>query len=305
MKIIKTNLIACFLLLVSLMVSCTDDSDPVVGQDIDSASKVGVDRFSASAGHLMVRTSSNGLPGANTPVNFDQPPFITTGFDRAGAVTTYYNFDIQSTTPDEIYVFFEEGNTTPVNGQNNIINTIPGDAGYNDFWVVNMVIVPEDYVVNSLTNEADVLASGHTIIKTNDIVNCPVVPFGSSASRSFTSGIPSALTLGWYKDQAVAYFNFGEAPLKATSNSLVPLSPIYVMFNDNAAGPASGFRTEVGNPSQTHNILATIPGDPGYSPLWNVLVLDNAYFDSVTNLASAQSFPNMAAGAAVNCPIVK
>ena len=141
MKIIKTNLIACFLLLVSLMVSCTDDSDPVVGQDIDSASKVGVDRFSASAGHLMVRTSSNGLPGANTPVNFDQPPFITTGFDRAGAVTTYYNFDIQSTTPDEIYVFFEEGNTTPVNGQNNIINTIPGDAGYNDFWVVNMVIV--------------------------------------------------------------------------------------------------------------------------------------------------------------------
>lgn len=305
MKYCTTNVMAALLLFASLLMSCTEDTDPVIGQDINTATKVSVDRFSASAGHLMVRTSSNGLPGANTPVNFDQPPFITTGFDRAGAVTTYYNFDIQPTTPDDIYVFFEEGATTPIAGQNNIINTIPGDAGYNDFWVVNMVIVPENYVVNSLTNEADVLASGHTIIKTNDIVNCPVVPFGSSASRSFSPGMASALTLGWYKEQAVAYFNFGEAPLKATSNSLVPVSPIYVMFNDNAAGPASGFYTEVNNPSQTHNILATIPGDTNYSPLWNVLVIDNTHFDAVINLATAQAFPNMVAGATVNCPIVK
>jgi hypothetical protein len=305
MKHRTTNVIAGVLLSFSLLVSCTKDEDPAVGMDINSATRVSVDRFSAIAGHLMVRTNENGLPGANVPINFDQPPFITTGFDRTGAVTSYYNFDIQPTTPDEIYVFFEEGSTTPINGQNNIINTIPGDPGYNDFWVVNTVTVPDNYVVNSLTSEADVLASGFPITKTTNIVNCPVVPFGSTASRSFSPGIASALTLGWYKDQAVAYFNFGEAPLSATSNGMVPISPIYVMFNDNAAGPASGFYTEVDNPSQTHNILATIPGDANYSPLWNVFVIDNIHFDAVSNLATALSFSNTAAGATVNCPIVK
>ena len=306
MKRIHAKFFAVALLFLSLMIACNeDDMDPVTGKDITSAPKVSVDRFSSTAGHLMIRTNTNGLPAANVPVNFDNPPFITTGLDRNGAVITYYNFDVQPISPDEIYVFFKEGATTPVAGQNNIINTIPGDVGYNDFWIVNAVTVPDNYVVNSLTSEADVLASGLPIVKTTTIVNCPVVPFGSTASKSFIPGSPSGLTLGWYKDQAVAYFNFGEAALTATGARLVPVSPIYVMFNDNAAGPASGFKTETADPTQTHNILATVPGDPGYSPLWNVLVLDNANFNAVINLSTAQSFPNMAAGATVNCPVVK
>jgi hypothetical protein len=77
------------------------------------------------------------------------------------------------------------------------------------------------------------------------------------------------------------------------------------MFNDNAVGPASGFRTETANPIQAHNVLATIPSDVSYSPLWNVFVLDNKNFNAVTNLATATSFAASAAGATVNCPVVK
>ena len=291
-----------------IVTSCSKDDDvtvsPITGKDINIAEKVSVDRFSATAGHLMVRTATNGLPVANAAINFDNAPFITTGFDRTSAVTSYYNFDVQPISPDDIYVFFKSGATTPISGQNNIIPTIPGDSGYNDFWVVNKVIVPDTYVPNSITSESEVLGSGYTVTKTNMIVNCPVVPFGSTAAKSKDAGVASVLTLGWYKGKAVAYFNFGESAITATASGKVPVSPIYVMFNDNTTGPASGFRVETGT-MQTHNVLATIPTDAEYSPLWNVLVIDNSHFSMVSNLTTAQSFTSMAAGATVNCPTVK
>lgn len=296
----------------SLVVSCSSNDEnpvtpvtPVVGKDINTATKVSVDRFSASFGHLFVRTAENKLPAANAAINCDTQPFITMGLDKDGKSVSYYNFDVQSTTPDDIYVFFKNGATTPIAGQNNIIPTIPGDSGYNDFWIVNKVIVPDNYVPNSITSEAEVLVSKFTITKTKTIVNCPVVPFGSTAAKSKDAGKASVLTIGWYQGKAVAYFSFEEATVTATDANKVPLSPIYVMFNDNVVGPPSGFKSETVNKSQTHNVIATSPGDAGYSPLWNVLVIDNANFDAVLNLTTAKSFTSKEAGATVNCPVIK
>jgi hypothetical protein len=289
-----------------VLVSCKkkDDVVPEVGKDITTAEKVMVDRFSANFGHLMVRTASNGLPAANAPVNFDVAPFITKGYGPTGALSEYYNFDVQPTQPDDIYVFFKNGATAPVTGQNNVLPTIPGDAGYNDFWVVNKVIVPDNYVPNKLTSEGEIIASGYAIQKTTMIVNCPVVPFGSTASKKLGGGA-QALTIGWYKGKAVAYFSFEEKALTASASGMVPTSPIYVMFNNNATGPASGFKTETGN-DQTHNVLATSPSMATYSPLWSVQMLDNAAFSSVTNLNTATAATVLGANAAlVNCPTVK
>ncbi len=299
-KILLTAAIAVNL----FIVSCSSDDNNTTSKDINTAEKQSVDRFSATAGHLMVRTATNGLPAANAPVNFDNQPFITTGLDKNGDVVRYYNFDIQSTTPAPIYVFFKDGQSTPVSGQNNIIGVIPGEVGYNDFWNVVKVIVPNNYVANSVTSEASILNADFELENTNIIVNCPVVPFGSTAARSKNAGQASSLTLGWYNNKAVAYFEFGEASLTATATGMVPTSPIYVMFNDNATGPASGFVVEP-NTMQTHNVLGTLPTDANYSPLWSVLVLDNANFSSVSNLSTATSFSNTVAGANVNCPVVK
>jgi hypothetical protein len=281
-----------------------------LGKDINTATKTSVDRFSASAGHLFVRTATNGLPAANAPINFDVAPFITMGLDRTGAVARYYNLDVQPTVPDDIYVFFKSGAAAPIAGQNNVIPTIPGDTGYNDFWIVNKVTVPDNYVPNSITSEAEVLASKYPITKTTMVVNCPVVPFGSSAARSKTAGVANALTLGWYKGQAVAYFQFDEAALTATATGMVPVDDIYVMFNtdpsaaDPTSGPPSGFKTETGT-MQTHNVLASLPGDADYTPLWAVSFLSNTHFAAVKDLTTAVAASPMSAGATVNCPIVK
>lgn len=297
------------LTMVALLASCQGDDDlPNLIKNPDTAEEMPVDRFSAAAGHLQVRTATNGLPGPNQPVNFDQGPFITRGLSPDGKVVDYYNFDRQPTTPAPIWVF-NRSNGDAVSGQLNIVDVIPGDAGYNDFWQVYKVTVPDNYVANAITSYSELASSGFPIEKTNTIVNCPVVPKGSTATKRFTNEDPG-LTRGWYKGKVVFYFNFTEKQLMATGPGAVPVSPIYVTFNINpgqpGGGPESEFKAEPGtNPMQTHNVVATVPSDAAYSPLWSVSIYDNAAFGTVNNLTTALAAPILAPNEVlVNCPIV-
>ncbi len=285
--------------------------DEITGMDPMTAPRASIDRFSMEAGTLQVRDESNGLPGPNEPIDFDQGPFITQGLGPNGEIVKYYNFDVQPTTAAPIYALFKEGEDAPVEGQLNIVGVIPGDPGYNDFWHVNKVTVPDDYVANSITNVGELMDSGYPIEATGMIVNCPVVPDGSTAELRLTDEDPG-LTMGWYEDQVIYYFNFSEKMLSVTppaeGQPEVPTADILVTFNVNPdqpdGGPASGFMTEMGS-GQTHNVVAALPSDPGYSPLWDVDVYDNAAFSSVSDLASAQAAPTLAMSVAlVNCPIV-
>jgi hypothetical protein len=302
---------ASLLALVAIVfVSCSKKNDPVTtpqAHDPEKAELASIDRFSATAGHLQVRNSTNGLPMANAAIDFDKVPFITKGIGPAGQTVLYYNFDIQPVTPAPIYVFFKTGQTDPVAGQLNVINVIPGDANYSDFWQVNKVTVPDNYVANSIGSAQEVTVSGYPIEKTNSLVNCPVVPKGSTAVKRFTAE-SNSLNRCWYKDKLVYYFNFGEKALNTSSTGVVPRSLIYVSFNINPGmangGPDSGFKTEAGS-DQTHNVVATLPADAGYSPLWNVAVYDNSNFNMVNNLTTAMSTTILAPTAGnVNCPVV-
>lgn len=310
------NKLYSFILLVlgaAIIIGCSSDDKNVTEptsepKDPNTADVVSVDRFSSDFGTLFVRDGSNGLPAANAPINFDQIPFITQGLGPDGQVVKYYNFDVLSTVPAPIFVLFKEGSDTPVDGQLNIIDVIPGDAGYNDFWHVHKVTVPSDYKANTLTNVADVMDSGYDITATNILVNCPVVPEGSTANLKYGGG-SSVLVKGWYKDKVVFYFSFEEKDLTTNpSNPVVPIDPIYVTFNINpdqpGGGPGSGFVTESGS-AQTHNVVESIPTDSDYSPLWTVNVYDNSDFGNVSNITTAKSANILAQGVAlVNCPIV-
>ncbi len=299
-----------FLASVTYLVSCSDDDDAkVTTHDPKTAEKVSVDRFSSSAGHLQVRTATNGLPAANAPVDFDKGPFITKGLGPNGQLVEYYNFDVQPLTPAPIWVLFREGETDPVSGQMNIIDVLPGEAGYNDFWQVIKVTVPKNYQANQVASYDEILAAKYPTEPTTNLVNCPVVPEGSTATKRFINE-PNTLITGWYKEKVVYYFSFTEKNLVASAGK-VPVSPIYVSFNINPSdsnpnsGPASGFKAETGT-DQTHNVVSTLPADAGYSPLWYVSAYDNAEFDSVDDLASAQAATSAGSGlATVNCPIVK
>ncbi len=285
------------------------DEDKVVVQPLDPATtpRVEVDRFSAEAATLMVRDADNGLPEAGAPVHMDSPPFLTTSLGPDGQVVRYYNFDVQPLAPAILYLVFREGETAPVEGQLPIINVIPGDAGYSDFWRIYRVIAPPDYVANTVTSFDGVYDAELFIEATDTVVNCPVVPEGSTASLRVGDTDPAAAP-SWYRDQVAFLFKFEEAVLVVTPEGEVPRSPIYVTFAVNpdqpGGGPGSGFGTEPDG-LQTHNVVGTVPGDEDYSPFWSVNVYDNAAFDSVSDLPTAEAATRLADDMAqVNCPVV-
>ncbi len=308
----KKKILILSMIGLALFNACDDEPIMETPLDPNTAPKVSVDRFSMAAAHLMVRDETNGLPKANEAVNFDVAPFITQGLGPDGQVVKYYNFDVQPLTAAPIFAMFKEGEDTPVAGQLNIINVIPGDPGYNDFWHVHKVTVPKDYVANTVTSYQEILDKGYPMERTNLVVNCPVVPEGSTASMRFNSAEQTGLVKGWYKDMVVFYFTFEEktllVDLPSEGHPSVPLSDILVTFNINPdmtdGGPASGFVTEEGT-MQTHNVVQTIPTDEAYSPLWDVDVYDNMDFTNVSDWTSAINSNVLATGVAlVNCPVV-
>ncbi|PSQ58694.1 MAG: hypothetical protein BRD23_06095 [Halobacteriales archaeon SW_9_67_25] len=195
-------------------------------------------------------------------------------------------------------------NGDPVEGQLNIVGTVPGDEGYNDFWRVNKVTVPDEYEANTITSVGALMDAEYDVETTDTVKNCPIVPDGSTASIRHGDA-DAGLTEGWYDGEVVSYFTF--ETLSGAGGS-VSLSPIYVSFNTNpgqeGGGPPSGFMSEEGS-DQTHNVVATLPDDASYSPLWLVNIYDNADFEAVSDLGSATDAEILASGAAnVNCPVV-
>jgi hypothetical protein len=278
-----------------------------IAADPDRAPIAAVDRFSAKAAHLQFRTADNGIPGPNEPVDFDKGPFITQGFSpTTGRPVRYYNFDVQTVTPAPVYVLYRRGADKPVSGQLPIIDTLPGEKGYNDFRQVWKVTVHADYVANTITDASKLRKAGYQTIKTEALRNMPVVP-DKSIARLRLNGESAKLHRAWYQGKIAKFFSFNEAKLSVAGGE-VPVSPIYVTFNVNPnepkGGPGSGFRTEQNSP-QSHNVPATLPGEDDYSPLWSVNVYDNVDWQKVRNLDTAQSAKLLAPGVAtVNCPIV-
>ena len=242
-----------------------------------------IDRFSARAAHLLVRKDHE-LPAPGQPIDLDHPPFVTQGLGPNGAIVRYYNFDVQNPIPATLYRLVKPGTTDPT-GEPDIVDVIPGDGGYSDFWRVALVDAPPNGKITS----ASQIPRGSARIQPS-IIDCPIVPTGSSARLGAKARIVS------YRGQPLTCLEFGE-PLIPDEAGHVATSPIYVTF----AGPA--FRTEDGTP-QTHNVVFSVPGDSDYSPLWAVHIYDSRAFSLVHDAESAQRARVVKDGPLVNCPIV-
>lgn len=198
-------------------------------------------------------------------------------------------------TPAPIYAlitgFDADGNPQFVEGQHNIVDVIPGDEGYSDLWQVILVTVPEDYVANTFTSAEDVANSGYEMTIPGILVNCPIVPAGSTLSEG---GAP--LVQGWYKGQEVYYFDFGPNT-EATA-------PIYAFI--------TGFDAD-GNPQFVegqNNVVDVVPGDEGYSAFWqvNLVVVPADYqANSITSVDQvlASGYEMIQPGLVVNCPVMR
>jgi len=173
-------------------------------------------------------------------------------------------------------------NSVPVVGQHNIAGALPGDAAYSDLWQIVFLTVPSTYTANTVTDATTAMTMFGSTAVNGPTVNCPVVPLNSTLA-----GAGPPLTLGWYQNKIIHYFDFGVNPKTAI--------PIYLITG---ATPAQ------------HNIIDFIQTDPGYSAFWTktIYTAPSGYVgDSAKAQEDLAKIPGLGApttGPVVNCPVV-
>jgi hypothetical protein len=179
--------------------------------------------------------------------------------------------------------------TNPAAGQHNIIDTVPGRAGYSPLWQVNMVTFKAGVTPRLLKSKADVdaavKAGDVTVTRTNTVVNCPVLGFGQKKVAGFSGG------------RTIHYYDLG--PVKvAPGNAVVPLYTV-----TNPVGP------------QQHNITkdTLAPGQTKYPPLWGIIKVTfkpgavPRMLTSYAQIAKANAAGQVTitkTNLVVNCPVV-
>ncbi len=221
----------------------------------------------------------------------------------AGRATFYYDFGMNAPATANaskvaaapIYVlvtgFDANGQPQMLAGQHNIIDLVPGEAGYSDLWQVNLVTVPAGTAADSVRSLDQIRQGGYPVQATPMLVNCPVVPAGSRLAE----GTPG-LTQGWYKGKAVFYFDFGPNPDST--------APIYAFITGMDAN---------GNPQMVagqHNIIGVIPGQAGYTAFWDVhfVQVPASYrANTITSVDQVMKsgYPVIHPGVVVNCPVIR
>jgi len=295
----------------ALLAGCASPDKFADPTDPNSAPVAPVDRF-GSYGTLFNRDmpafnpalTAGNLPGPDEPIDMDAM-FLVHALGPTGEPITYYGLDFAPALPALAYELVDESGAL-VADQLPLIETLPGDDGYNDFVHVQRVHVGNDYPANSFTSVSDIedaVAKGIAVEEpTTRIENWALVPKGTTATRNF-DGVPTAGYRAWH-DGRVAHLLRFDSALALTSGGAVPQSTVIVIF-ENGTSPAEGFATEPDG-VQTHNVVETLPGvHPKYSSLWIHRSGDPLGFDGVTDFASAEANAIMVlAGVLVNCPVV-
>ena len=229
-----------------------------------------------------------------------QEKTLTSGWYQDRQVE-YYDFGTNTplgasnTVPTQpIWVFIHgmnpDGTPDFVEGQHNIVDVKPGDPAYSDLWQVQLVTVPDDYVPDSIRSAEEVLDSGYDIAPTDMLVNCPIVPEGTTLE----GGEP--LVQGWYKGEEVFYPDFGANP--------ATVEPIWVFIHGmNADGTPDLVEGQ-------NNIIDTVPGEADYTAFWrvNMVTVPEGYEpNSIRSAADviAAGFEITQTDMVVNCPVVE
>jgi hypothetical protein len=190
--------------------------------------------------------------GTNTPLDPDDPTRV-----RAEPVWMF------------VSGFDAEGKPVQLEGQDNLFDVTVGDANYSDLWQLFTVTPTPGYAPNSITSYDALVVSGLPIEQQRMLVNCPIVPPGSSLADE-----SKELKKGWVKGQPVVYFDFG-----ATSATPGKLFVFVTGFN------------EQGEPllvPDQHFVFSVTRGGLGYSDFWRVawVTVDSNYrADSIRSAA--------------------
>jgi hypothetical protein len=247
-----------------------------------------VDRFSDDAGTFYRRSADATLPAANAPIDFDLERFFYRGFGPDGESVDFYNLDAHGDFPAPVYIPVDRLGDR-ISGQLPVFGRLPGDGDYNDMHQIHRVSIPESsYRPNSLRSVQAITDAGYTVEPTQTIMNCVIVPAGSSAARRLDPDQSVGLQDGWHEGRLVKFLLFespeGTPAADFVGESLVAGLTFAFLANDRDF--VDGF--ERGTDGLTHKAFESLPGDAAnYSPLWLLRVLRLSAYHQVTSATSA------------------
>ncbi len=280
--------------------ACAPD-ESAEGTSPELAPRAAVDRFSDEAATMFRRTAMPELPGPDEPIDFDEG-WLVGGLGPSGQPISYYALDVQLGRTMLVHRIVD-GDGVPIAGQLPIVEALPGEPGYSDFWQFVDHEAEESYVPNAIVDADTLRAQDWPQTLQFEGLNRPLVPHGSTAARRVSDDGDGAREWAWIDGEVVEYLSFAEAPIPVLGE-FVPYSLIFVCFDvppTPEGEPQSGFCAQPDG--RTHNVLETIPGDALYSPLWDVRVYDPTQFDTVLDLPAAREAAPVANLATVNCPV--
>jgi hypothetical protein len=158
----------------------------------------------------------------------------------------------------------------PFGFQSNVIDSVPGEPGYSPLWVHTFVRWKDPSTARELKSEKEILAASRagdvSLERTKLVINCPVLPEGEPDFPIVTGFVDGKLvdyTLQEISDPMVTKLMTEKTgfPL-ATVRSLggAPQVANLYLFMNGVSGPNPfGFQS---------NVIDSVPGEPGYSPLW-------------------------------------
>ena len=172
--------------------------------------------------------------------------------------------------------------------QRPIIDTLPKQAGYSDFFELVAVTGPGDYNANDIKSRATLLRTGYHTQYTGRVVNCPIVGPDNRLAPS-KSLLKFPLVELWYRQKTVhcqlmdggihllgqtgaPVFKVFTTPIDAQRTEVrVAANDLYQMVTK--AFASADQVTDIPVPS--NNIFVQFPGTSGYTPLakiWDVTV---------------------------------
>ena len=171
----------------------------------------------------------------------------------------------------DLYLFMNGvAGPNPFGFQRNVIDSVPGEPGYSPLWLHTFVKWNDASKARELKSEEEIQAAAKagdvTLEASKLVINCPVLPAGRTTFPVVTGWVDGKsvdYTLQEISDPMVTKLMTDKTqyPLAtvATLADVPQVASLYLFMNGIAGPNPFGFQ---------RNVIDSIPGEAGYSPLW-------------------------------------
>lgn len=211
---------------------------------------------------------------------------------------------------NEMYIWTDSAGNPSLDEQQPIVDVLPLQAGYSDFFEIILVTPPTNYKPNTIKSRATLLRSEYELTRTGNIINCPLVGPNTTLAQPNGNVLATYRTIQlWYRKKITHCITMeGAKALFPSDGALAPkifttpitderneyrvaASEAYTMLAKAFSGGDQASNIEV----PQNDIFKYGPNSQEYSPLvkvWNVTVPSDYQNGELTSYSDLFPIPD-------------